>query len=172
MVAVTTLPVSKGTIDNFGDRLRSQVAAAMVRYENGFRACAMDPVGCDRGFLDDVALPDPKARVVAGFDKRIVDKIRRRPNPNPDLDYMVVETVEFPTDFDHAEAKVCYVDGAAKVFIGDKPEDLIILNDQVGGSRGIASFLLGQDLKWRFVDYKWTETFEIGKPQCPARHAS
>ena len=165
---VPTAP-SKGTIDNFGDRLRAQAAAAMMASDDGYRACATDPVGCDRSYLADTAVPEAAARANAFFDKRIADKIRRRPNPNPDLDYTVVEKVEFDGDFDHVNVTVCFVDGASKVYVGDKPDDLAIIDDSLGGSRVLAKFTLGDDRKWRIVDSTRIEAFDTGKPTCAPR---
>ncbi len=142
-----------------------------MRHDAGFRLCAIDPIGCDRSYLDDTATAKSKVFTLASFDKRIREKTRRRPNPNPDLDYTVIEKVEFPTDFDHAEITVCYVDGASKIYIGDGPADVGVLNDDIGGSRGTVSLILADDGKWKLDDYREIEEFAIGKPKCPPRSA-
>jgi hypothetical protein len=157
------------TIDNFGDRLRADAAAAMVRYDNGYRACAIDPIGCDRSYLTEVATPRAVALLNTFFDKRIADHIRRRPNPDPDLDYMVVENVEFAGDFDHAKLTICSVDGSARIHIGDTAADVAVINDDLGGSRGIAEFAVQTDGKWKYVDYTQTELFDGTKPTCAPR---
>lgn len=166
-----TVAPSKGTIDNFGDRLRAQAAAAMMQNDVGYRACAVDPIGCDRSYLTETAVPDAAARANAYLDKRITDKLRRRPNPNPDLDYTVVEKVEFDGDFDHVNITVCFVDGATLVYIGNQPSDLAIVDDSIGGSRVLAKFTLGGDDKWRIVDSTRLEAFDTGRPTCAPRNS-
>ena len=109
---------------------------------------------------------------MASFDKRIANKTRRRPNLNPNLDYSVVEAIEFPMSAQQAEVTVCQVDGSSRIYIGDKPEDFGILNDDLGGARSVEYVSLQADGRWKFDDGKQIEVFEIGKPKCPSLSGS
>ena len=153
-------------------RLDRAEVDARARYEQFTRlhdGCWLVPTHCHRGALAQVVFSP--SRVLAEIDRRVERGEFGQNNPNPDLDYEVIETIKLDDLATVAVITSCRVDGAL-MFTEEPTSGSGVVVDDVGifGYRLRSEMRRDEADNWRLWTQDTIEAFDASvENRCPPR---
>ena len=168
--APTTTTAPTTTI-NPEDHIKAEVRAVWQRLIDVTLACHSDPKSCDAAEVRALQEPRFADDFMRAVDVRLEKGLRQRRGSVPDLDYIVIESIDVKPDGTVSVAS-CEVVGRVEyeVLVVGGEEREVITNDMIFGDRIRTTFRRTDS--WRLSEAVRLSTFDpLVKNECPARPA-